>query len=196
MSSTSRPQHQCHCWIPVLATVLILFSAFDIGFGIAFGSFADELAELGEQVESEKTGMRVANIFRTLSGGLVNLGNSALGVQIRELVAALPPLWLLALVAWVRVLLAICGFVLGWALAFRLRFSVPVIPIYALASICWSAFSLFVSRELYYSMYSNDVLLDMWILLILNLFFHMLWPGYLGLRIWTAKRSGDLAAWE
>ena len=195
MSDSKVSRKECMCWIPVLATVMILFSAFDIGFGVTMGSFADELMDLGEEVSSQKTGLRVARVFRTLSGGLVNLGNSAVGVQVKDLVESLPPLWVLALIAWVRVLLAIIGFLLGWAFAFRIRYVIPAILVYSAGSIIWEIVSLIVSRGLYSAMSENGIELDMWILLILNLFFHIVWPLYLGIRIWKAKRDGVFTAW-
>ena len=194
-SDSGHVRKECLCWIPVLATVLILFSLFDIGFGITMGSFADELAELGDEVSSQPTGMRLAKVFRTISGGYVNLGNSVVGVQVKDLVDNLPSLWLLAVMAWGRVLISIAGFLLGWAFAFRIRFSIMSILLYSLISLGWGVLSLILSRGLYLEMMDNDILLDGVILLSLNLVFHVIWPIVLGAHIWLARRKGVFSDW-
>ena len=51
MSTTKESESKaCSCWIPVVATILILFSVFDSGFAIVMGSFAEVLMELSHRV--------------------------------------------------------------------------------------------------------------------------------------------------
>lgn len=185
----------CRCWISVLATVFILFSIFDIGFGVLSGSVADAIAELGDEVSSEKTGMRIAKVFRTLTDGYVNLGRSAIGAQIEQLVKDLPSLWMLAVFAWGRVLLSIIGLLLGCAFAMRWRTSLQAILVYALVSLIWGVASLIYSQGVYTVMFDNGAAIDAIIVYALNLLFHVIWPVFLGITIWKGRRSGAFSDW-
>ena len=45
MSTTNENESKaCHCWIPVIATILILFSIFDSGFAILMDSLLNGAA--------------------------------------------------------------------------------------------------------------------------------------------------------
>ena len=44
-------EHGCRCWIPVIATMLILLGLFDSGLSLVMGGLATELDSLREQVE-------------------------------------------------------------------------------------------------------------------------------------------------
>ena len=68
--STSKENESkaCNCSIPVIATILILFSIFDSGFAVLMGSFAEVLMELSHRVYQHGTAMNIGKFFNTISG--------------------------------------------------------------------------------------------------------------------------------
>ena len=74
MSTTEKNDSKaCDCWIPVVATILILFSIFDSGFAILMGSFAEVLLELSHKVYEHGTAMHIGKFFNTNSGGSLSI---------------------------------------------------------------------------------------------------------------------------
>lgn len=193
MTDSGNDRKNCLCWIPVIATMLILLSMLDFGFAVSMGSLADELMELKEQVASQTTEMRVAGAFRSLSGGLVNLGDSQIGKAVTAVVDQMPSLWVMAMLAWGRVAIALVGFVLGWCLARRAAFAPKAIFIWSIVSFVWGLLTLVETRILFFALITDEVYIAAVIVVLLALSMHIFWPVFVGIRIRVGMRSGDFA---
>ena len=188
MSTTNR--NECKCWIPVLGTVLVLFSLFDMMFSFGLASFAEQLAAMSNEVEAHKTSLGFANVFTHLTGGMVHLGQSAESDIIRLLVAALPPLWWVISVSWVRVGLAIGGVVLGLAFAREKMWSIKFILLWSVVSLLWGLIAIFGSSAMYGAVLSAPSVGGA-IVFLFDFGFHVLWPACLGGRVlWELRRGG------
>lgn len=173
---TTSSTNRCHCWIPVMATMLILLGLFDAGLSLVMGGLATELDALRQQVESSSTNMHIGKFFNVMSGGLVNVGKFAEGTMIKEIVKDLPALWWMALLAWSRLLLSLIGFGLGWCLVFRRAFCIRLILIWSVVSVALFFVELFSSFDLIRLVYAEGGLWALFVLAVLNISLHLVWP--------------------
>ena len=65
--------------------------------------------ELSHRVYEHGTAMHVGKFFSTISGGSVIIGNFSEGAIVKEIVKDLPDLWMLAILAWGRLGIALTG---------------------------------------------------------------------------------------
>lgn len=184
-------QGACHCWMPVMAALLIVISLSDCGLAIVLGSLADVVHDVSSQVEDRHTEMRIAGFFSTMTGGLVHLGDSQVGTAIRDISNELPPYWMMVTLAWGRVVLSVLGVLLGVLLIWRLSWLPLVLMGWGLLSVLWGLLSVFEARVIFQALVIEDLMLTGVILSGLALFLHLLWPLYVTLRTWKGKRSGD-----
>ncbi len=187
--STSRENDSidCRCWIPVLATILILFSIFDSGFAILMGSFAEVLMGISHRIYEHGAAMHVGKFFNVISGGAVNIGDFSEGTIVKELVKDLPELWFLATLAWIRLGFSLSGIVLGCLLAARReRFFKPVL-IWALSSLCFGLFAIISSWDIYRALAADGVPGDSYLMGGLDFGLHVFWPLFLIWRLWWVR---------
>jgi hypothetical protein len=181
--------NSCHCWIPVVATVLILFSIFDSGFAILMGSFAEVLLELSHRVHEHGAAMKVGKFFSAITGGSINIGDFSEGTVINEMVKDLPELWLLATLAWIRLGFSFTGLVLGCFMAFRREKVFIPIMLWAIASIAFGIFAIISSWDIYRVLAADAVPGDAILLGTLDFGLHIIWPLFLISRLWFARRN-------
>lgn len=188
MSSAKKADSKnCKCWIPVVATILILFSIFDSAFAILMGTFAEVLMELSHRVYEHGTAMHVGKFFSTISGGSVNVGNFSEGVIVKEIVKDLPDLWILAILAWVRLGISLTGLVLGWLLVLRRESIFMPIVIWAITSLLFGIFAIIFSWDIYRVLAADSVPADSLLLGGLDIGLHVIWPLFLIWRFWWAR---------
>ena len=183
---TTSSEKRCHCWIPVMATMLILLGLFDAGLSLVMGGLATELDALRQQVESSSTDMHIGKFFNVLSGGLVNVGKFAEGTMIKEIVKDLPALWWMAMLAWSRLLISLLGFILGWCLIRRGSLCVRLLLIWSVLSVGLFFVELFSSFDLIRLVYAEGGIWGFIVLAFLNLGLHLVWPVYV---FWRLKRA-------
>ena len=181
--------NSCQCWIPVVATVLILFSIFDSGFAILMGSFAELLLELSHRVHAHGAEMSIGKFFSTISGGSVNIGDFTEGTVIKEMVKDLPELWLLATLAWIRLGFSLTGLVLGCLMASRREKAFKPIVIWAIGSILFGIFAIISSWDIYRVLAADGVPGDAILMGTLDFGLHAIWPLFLIWRLWFARRD-------
>ena len=187
MSTTKEnTSNACNCWIPVVATILILFSIFDSGFAVLMGSFAEVLMELSHRVYQHGTAMDVGKFFNTISGGAVSIGDFNEGTVVRELVKDLPDLWLLSILAWVRLAFSLTGIVLGCLLAAqRESFFKPTL-IWAISSLIFGVFAIIFSWDIYRALAADGIPGDALLMGGLDFSLHVFWPLFL---IWRLRMA-------
>ncbi|MEC7351957.1 MAG: hypothetical protein VYD99_02440 [Planctomycetota bacterium] len=179
-SSDSNP---CQCWIPVMATMLILLGLFNAGFALLMGGVATELDSLREQVLSSSSDMKIGKFFNVVSGGLLSVGQYAEGKIVKGIVEGLPPLWWMAMLSWARVLISLVAFALGWCVVVRRPLAFRLLPFWAALSSVLFVFSLFSSFDVIRLVYVETGLLLVLLLGILDIGLHLVWPGYILLRL-------------
>ena len=191
-ASSNSSDKRCHCWIPVMATMLILLGLFDAGLSLVMGGVATELDSLRQEVESSSTDMHIGKFFNVVSGGLVNVGKFAEGTLIKELVQGLPALWWMAMLAWSRLLLSLVGFALGWCLVWRKSFCIRLLLIWSVISVGLFFVELFSSLDLIRLVYAETGVWGFCVLAFLNLGLHLVWPAVV---FWKFRSAGvkDLA---
>ena len=180
-------EHGCRCWIPVIATMLILLGLFDSGLSLVMGGLATELDSLREQVEDSATDMHIGKFFNVISGGLVNVGKFAEGTVIKQIVEELPALWWMATLAWSRLLISLAGFGLGWYLVLRRSACVRLLMIWSAVSAGFFFVELFSSFDLINLVYVEGGIWSICVLAFLNVGLHLVWPAYV---FWKFRRDG------
>ena len=185
MSTTNENESKaCHCWIPVIATILILFSIFDSGFAILMGSFAEVLMELSHRVYQHGTAMDIGKFFNTISGGSVSIGDFNEGTIVKEIVKDLPDLWLLSILAWGRLTFSLTGIVLGCLLAARRESFLKPVFIWAISSLIFGVFAIIFSWDLYRVLAADGIPGDSLIMGAIDFGLHVFWPLFL---IWRLR---------
>ncbi|MDG2031853.1 MAG: hypothetical protein P8J45_12685 [Phycisphaerales bacterium] len=185
--------HNCHCWIPVIAALLIVVSLSDGGLAIVLGSFADVVHEIRGEVSERSNEMRVAGFFSKITGGLVHLGDSQVGKAVQKVADELPPLWMMSTLAWGRVVLSSLGVLFGFLLAWRVRGIAVSLVVWGLISVLWGLLSVFEARVIFQALVIEDLMLTGVVLSCLALFLHFLWPLFIAVRLFKGIRAGDFA---
>ena len=190
---STHSQHKCHCWIPVVAAMLIVVSLSDAGLAIVLGSFADVVHEIRGEVNERSTEMKFAGFFSKITGGLVHLGDSQVGRAVQDVAQELPPLWMMSALAWGRVVLSALGVLFGFLLIWRLRGVPTLLVIWGCVSVVWGLLSVWEARVIFQALVIENLMLTGVVLSCLALFLHFLWPLFIGLRLFLGIRSGDFA---
>ena len=193
ISRTSSERGCCRCWIPVVGALLVVISIADCGLAIVLGSFADLVHDLKQQVEDSSTEMSVAGIFRRLTGGLVNLGDSQAGLAVRNVADELPSYWVMATLAWGRVGICVAGFVFGWLLCWRVRFVPTSLITWGIFSLVWGLLSVSEARVIFRALLVEDLTIVGVVLSALATFLHFIWPLFIVIRMFIGIRAGDFA---
>lgn len=166
----------------------------DFGLAVVLGSFADIVFDLNNQVTAQQTGMSIANFFSNITGGLLHLGDSQAGKAIREISKELPPHWMMASLAWGRVLISLLGFILGWAFIwFRPRFLVWVLIVWGLISAIWGLLSVSEAWLIFEALVIEELMLVGVVLTLLALGLHLIWPLYVSIRLFVGFLRGDFS---
>ena len=190
-----RPEsatHECQCWIAVMAALLIVISLSDFGLAMVLGSFADIVHQLEGQVKEQHTGMSIANFFSSMTGGFLHLGDSQAGKAIRGIANELPPHWMMASLAWGRVLISLFGFVIGWVMIWwRSRTVGWVLVLWGLLSAVWGLLSASEANVIFRALVAEDLTLVGVILTLLALWLHLTWPLYVSIRVFIGLRKGE-----
>ena len=188
MSTTEKNDSKaCDCWIPIVATILILFSIFDSGFAILMGSFAEVLLELSHKVYEHGTAMHIGKFFNTISGGSLSIGNFNEGTIVKEIVKDLPDLWLLAILAWGRLAFSLTGIVLGCLLAARRESFLTPVLVWAIGSLIFGVFAIIFSWDIYRALAADGIPGDSLVMGGLDFGLHVFWPLFLIWRLWSAR---------
>ena len=184
--STSKENESkaCNCSIPVIATILILFSIFDSGFAVLMGSFAEVLMELSHRVYQHGTAMNIGKFFNTISGGSVSIGDFNEGTIVKQIVKDLPDLRLLSILAWGRLAFSLTGIVLGSLLAARRESFLKPVFIWAVSSLIFGVFAIIFSWDLYRALAADGIPGDSLIMGGLDFSLHVFWPLFL---IWRLR---------
>ena len=166
-----------------MATMLILLGLFNAGFALLMGGVATELDSLREQVISSSSDMKIGKFFNVVSGGLLSVGQYAEGKIIKGIVEDLPPLWWMAMLSWARVLISLAAFALGWCVVARRPLAFKLLPLWAVLSSLLFVVSLFSSFDIIRLVYVETGFLLVFLLGILDVGLHLVWPGYILLRL-------------
>ena len=185
----------CHCWIPVLATILILFSLFDAGLSLVFGMVNAELISLQQQVEQGGTQLKVAGFLSNITGGLVNLGSTHEAQQIKDMLKGMPDLAFVSFVAWIRMWVAFAGLTMGVLFALRISWAPLGILAWAGLALVWTGVGCMSTLAFYQGLSEEASTLNILSLVGLDVIFHIAWPVYLIIRILQARRSGQFPGW-
>ena len=185
----------CHCWIPVLATVVILFSIFDAGVSAVLGMVNGELISLQQQVEEGGTRLKVAGFLSSITGGLVNLGSTHEAEQVKELLKDMPDLGFLSIIDWVRSWISILGLVCGVLFAFRVSWAPIAMLIWGGMSLVWTGVGGKSSIAFYQGLSDEASTMNILFLGGLEVFFHVVWPAYLIVRLLLARKVGGYPGW-
>jgi hypothetical protein len=186
-----QADHKCHCWIPVVASLLIVVSLSDAGLAIVLGSFADVVHEIRGEVNERSTEMDFASFFNKVTGGLVHLGDSQVGKAVQQVAHELPPLWMMSTLAWGRVVLSALGVIFGFLLVWRVRGVPTFLVIWGLVSVVWGLLSVFEARVIFQALVIENLMLTGVVLSSLALFLHFLWPLFIAVRLFRGIRAGD-----
>ena len=180
----------CHCWIPVFGTLLIMIAFIDLGFGVMYGGIITEISAMREQLHSSSTSLKVAGFFRTITGGVVNIGNSNLGETAKEILSNFHHVDRMAVFAWVRMFLSVYGIVIGFTLAFRWRLSPHFSIIFCVLSLGLAFAGLISSRDLYDFLSASGLLVLVGIVGFLSVMLHIVFPVVLSLKLLSARGKG------
>ena len=190
-----RNDENCHCWVPVFGTLLIMISLIDLGFGVGYGAIISEVALLKDQLAESSTKLKVAGFFSSLTGGLVNLGDSRLGESAKEIVSNFNHIQFSWILAWIRIAISIIGIIAGFFMCFRIRWS-PVFALFVAASSMIAGFiGLIASRNVYRFLLASGMEPLSVIIGILDVLMHVVWPVLLGLKLILARGKQFFPGW-
>lgn len=195
MSELSKEKNDCHCWVPVLGTILIMLSITELGFGIIFLAVLSEMASLKEQVDSKSTSLAIAGFFRSLTGGFINLGNSSEGEAVKSIVKNLHDLNLILALGIIRVGFGGIGVLLGFLLSFRLKWSPLLTVIFSALSLILGLIGMINGADLYRFLTAGGLWIPALALGTTALTLHIIWPLFLGLRLLAARKKGVFPRW-
>ena len=188
MSATEFNRNKdCTCWIPVVATILILFSIFDSGFAILMGSFAEVLMELSHRVYEHGAAMNIGKFFNTISGGSISIGDFNEGVIVKQIVKDLPDLWVLSVLAWGRLAFSITGIIFGCLLAARRESFIKPVVLWAGGSLIFGIFAIIFSWDIYRVLAADGIPGDSLLMGALDFGLHVFWPLFLIWRLWWVR---------
>lgn len=187
---TNNNHNTCHCWIPVFGTLLIMIAFIDLGFGVMYGGIITEISAMREQLHSSSTSLKVAGFFRTITGGVVNIGNSNLGETAKEILSNFHHVERMAIFAWVRIFLSVYGIVIGFTLAFRWRLSPYFSLVFCVLSLGLAFAGLISSRDLYEFLSASGLLVLVGIVGFLSVMLHIVFPVVLSLKLLSARGKG------
>jgi hypothetical protein len=188
-------EHRCACWVAVLATILILVSLADMLYGVLFGALVDELASLQSEVKDNAVGLGVAGFFRSITGGLINFGDSQLGAIVRPLVEKLPDLRTLESMALARVVVAGIGVLLGIGLAMRLSWIAWAVAIYTTLNLAFGIVMVIEALDIYRILAADPIKGDAILIGSIDVVLHVFWPLAFGLRLLAGRGTGALKKW-
>ena len=192
MGRSEAKEHKCHCWIPVMAALLIVISMSDLGLAMVLGSFADIVFDLNNQVSQQETGLSIASFFSKVTGGFLHLGDSQAGKAVRSIAKDLPPHWMMASLAWGRVLISLFGFLVGWVIVwYRPRYLAWILIFWGFFSAIWGLLSVWEAAVIFDALVVQDLTLVGVILSLLALGLHFIWPLYVGIRLIFGLRSRE-----
>lgn len=190
-----KNDENCHCWIPVFGTLLIMISFIDLGFGVGYGAIIAEVASLKDQVNSSSTSLKFAGVFSSLTGGLINLGDSSLGNSAKEIVSNFHHVEFSANMAWLRIGVSGLGIPIGFLLAFRVKWS-PLLTIFiGAASLILGFIGLTSSKEVYKFLMASGIEPLAVTIGALDVVLHVVWPVLLSMKLIVAKGKGLFPAW-
>tara|TARA_B100001059_G_C17703721_1_gene511551 strand:- start:188 stop:760 length:573 start_codon:yes stop_codon:yes gene_type:complete len=176
----------CSCWIPVIATMIILLAIFDSGFAILMGAFAEVLMQLSHKVYEHGTAMDIGAFFHTITGGSLSIGDFAEGTIVKEIVKDLPDLKMLLTLAWVRLGFSFIAIVFGCLLAFRHEAFLKAILIWAICSLIFGVFAIILSWDIYRVLEADGIPGDFFLMAGIDFGLHVFWPLFL---IWRIRRG-------
>ena len=188
-------RRSCTCWVPVLATILILVSLADALYGVVFGAVVGELNSLRSQVQEHSVGLGVAGLFTSLTGGLVSFGDTRLDEMIKDMVGDLPDVRVLEFMALGRLAISGLGLLLGIGLALRLRWIAWSIVIFATLNLAFGIAMLLESRVIYKIIETDTIPGDGILIFMIDVSLHIIWPLALGIRMIVGRGSGALKHW-
>lgn len=164
-------------------------------YGVLFGALVDELASLQTEVKANAVGLGVAGFFRSITGGLINFGDSQLGAIIRPLVEKLPDLRILESMALARVVVAGIGVLLGIGLAMRLSWIAWAVAIYTTLNLAFGIVMVIEALDIYRILAADPIKGDAILIGSIDIVLHVFWPVALGLRLLAGRGTGALRKW-
>lgn len=183
----------CHCWIPVFGTLLIMIAFIDLGFGVVYGGIISEISAMREQLHSSSTSLKVAGFFRSITGGFVNLGNVGMGEAAKEVLSNFHHVERMAIFAWARMILSVYGIVIGFTLAFRWRLSPHFSLLFCVLSLGLAFAGLISSKDLYDFLSASGLTTVTAIIGFLSVMLHIVFPIVLSLKLLSARGKGFFA---
>jgi hypothetical protein len=103
----------------VLGTLLITFGVMNAIFGAASTAAAIKLASISTQVKGSEEAIRIGQTVRSISGGVLSIGDNGTGAAVQSAIKALPSPWVAGVLGVARVALAAWAIVLGSMLVRR-----------------------------------------------------------------------------
>ena len=190
-----KNDENCHCWVPVYGTLLIMISLIDLGFGVGYGAIISEVASLKQQLNESSTQLKVAGFFSSITGGLVNLGDSSLGKSAKDIVSNFHHVQMSWNLAWARIVISIFGIIAGFLLAFRIKWSPILAILFAIASLVLGFIGFVASTDVYKFLMASGIQVLAMVIGALDLLMHIIWPVLLGMKLFIARGKGLFPAW-
>ncbi len=168
-----------------MGTMLILIGLFDLGFGSVMTATSIELGRLAGDIESNSTLISLGHGLSQISGGLLNIGSAAEGAIVKSLLGELPPIWITMLLAIGRLILSLAAICLGIALAKRIRRAIQPLARWSIMAFVWGFISMLCSIGLYRFIGDTAGGFASFILVMIDLGVHILWPAAVFYRLRT-----------
>ena len=184
-----KPGVGCECWAPVLGTMLILIGLFDLGFGAAMAAASISLGEVAGEVEANSGLLHLGSMFTKITGGLVHFGSVDQGEAAKHVLDILPPVWISMVLAVGRIVLALCGIVLGIALARRSGRSLPPLMKWSLVACGWGIVAILANIGTYEFITSTSGVVAASVTVQVDLGLHVIWPLVVGWKVRLAQVS-------
>ena len=99
---------------------------------------------------------------------------------------------MMAGLAWGRVLISLMGFLLGWVIIwYRPRFLAWILILWGLISVIWGLLSYWEGHVIFQALVTEDLTLVGVVLSLLAVGLHLVWPGYVMIRVFLGIRVGQ-----
>ncbi len=118
---------------------MAVVAIFDAVWGLTTAAVGTELQEIASELQSNRLGIALGGVVRGLTFGVFNLRGVETAEHAGALLAMLPRPDYLVIVGWIRFGISVAACISGVLLTWRWRCAAWASLIWAVGSVCWTA---------------------------------------------------------
>ena len=141
LMSTSEPgkRKPLGTWAVVLGTIMVAIACFDAAWGLATVALGEHLQIIAGELDGNRLGIAVGRVVHFVTFGVLTVSGVETAEHAGALLAMLPRPDYLVIVGWIRFGISVAACISGVLLTWRWRCAAWASLIWAVGSVCWTA---------------------------------------------------------